>query len=129
MTRRPVNRLASKDTRGARGSTAPCYVGTGNGPRDLGRAAERYLKPIATIDFDTAHYDRDADVLYLSVGDPSRAVDFDESPEGHALRYDENGDLIGITIVGARKLVDEHRDIHVEAPFTLRADALAQVIG
>jgi uncharacterized protein YuzE len=83
---------------------------------------------VATIDFDTAHYDRDADVLYLSVGDPTRAVDFDETAEGHALRYDEHGDLIGITIVGARKLVDEHRDVHIQAPVTLSADVLAQIV-
>jgi hypothetical protein len=53
---------------------------------------------------------------------------FDETPEGHALRYDADGDVVGITIVGARKLVDEHRDIHVQAPVTLPADAPAQVI-
>jgi len=68
-------------------------------------------------------------VLYLSVGDPACAVDLDETTEGHALRYDETGDLIGITIVGARKLVDEHRDVHVQAPVTLPADSLAQIIG
>ena len=62
-------------------------------------------------DFDTAHYDREADALYLSVGDPARAVDFDETPEGHALRYDKHGELNGVTIVGARRLVDEHRGI------------------
>jgi uncharacterized protein YuzE len=87
------------------------------------------MNTIATIDFDTAHYDRDADVLYLSVGDPARAVDFDETPEGHALRYDASGDLIGIAIVGARKLVDEHRDVHVQVPVTLPADTLGQVIN
>jgi len=87
------------------------------------------MSTIATIDFDTAHYDRDADVLYLSVGDPARAVDFDETPEGHALRYDADGDLIGITIVGARKRVDEHRDVHVQVPITLPADTLGQVIN
>lgn len=62
-------------------------------------------------DFDTTHYDRDPDVLYLSVGDPARAVDFDESPEGHALRYDKHGDLIGVTIVGARRFGNEDRDV------------------
>ncbi len=55
---------------------------------------------MSPIDFDTVHYDPDADVLYLSIGGPERAVDFEESPEGHALRYDEDGDLVGITIVG-----------------------------
>jgi uncharacterized protein YuzE len=49
--------------------------------------------------FDRVQYDPEADVLYLHVGDPSRAVDFDESPEGHALRYDSDGKLAGITIV------------------------------
>ena len=35
--------------------------------------------------FDHVDYDADADVLYLHVGDPANATDFDESPEGHAL--------------------------------------------
>jgi uncharacterized protein YuzE len=66
---------------------------------------------MSRIDFDSVHYDPGGDVLYLSIGDPERAVDFEESPEGHALRYDEHGDLVGITIVGARRIVDEHREI------------------
>ena len=37
---------------------------------------------MSRIDFDTALYDPDADVLYLSIGDPERAVAFEESPEG-----------------------------------------------
>jgi hypothetical protein len=28
--------------------------------------------------------DADGDVLYLAASDPERAVDFDETPEGHA---------------------------------------------
>ena len=40
---------------------------------------------IADIKFDRVEYDAAADVLYLHVGDPSRAVDYDETPEGHAL--------------------------------------------
>ena len=39
-------------------------------------------------------YDGDADVLYLHVGDPAAAVEFEESPEGHALRYDAGGHLV-----------------------------------
>jgi uncharacterized protein YuzE len=46
---------------------------------------------IADITFDRVSYDRDADVLYLHVGDPTGAADFDESPEGHALRFDHDG--------------------------------------
>ena len=54
---------------------------------------------IGSATFDNVFYDQDVDVLYLHVGDPSTAVDFDESPEGHALRFDVEGRLVGVTIV------------------------------
>jgi uncharacterized protein YuzE len=56
--------------------------------------------------FDRVRYDHDADVLYLSQGDPARAVDFDETPEGHAVSFDENGDLVSLTMIDIRKLLD-----------------------
>lgn len=58
---------------------------------------------IGDITFDRVGYDAEADVLYLHVGDPSAAVDFDEIPEGHALRFDGDGDgnVVGITLVRA----------------------------
>jgi YD repeat-containing protein len=83
---------------------------------------------IAAIEFDRIDYDRDADVLYLSSGDPQNAIDFDESPDGHALRYDGDGRLVGLTIVGARRLADAGRDVRVQAPVTLTADALASIV-
>jgi uncharacterized protein YuzE len=57
--------------------------------------------------FDRVRYDAEGDVLYLHVGDPSSAVDFDESPEGHALRFDAERRLVGLTIVNARWLLDQ----------------------
>lgn len=57
------------------------------------------------IEFDRARYDRDADVLYLAAGNPARARDFDGTPEGHHVRYDEHGRLIGVTFVGAADLL------------------------
>jgi YD repeat-containing protein len=48
---------------------------------------------IGTTTFDRGSYDRGADVLYLSVGDPSTTARFEESAEGHALRYDDEGRL------------------------------------
>ncbi len=57
--------------------------------------------------FDRVRYDHDADVLYLSQGDPARAVDFDETPGGHAVSFDENGDLVGLTVIDVGKLLDE----------------------
>jgi len=35
------------------------------------------------------------------------AVDFDETPGGHAVSFDENGDLVGLTLVDIGKLLDE----------------------
>ena len=61
-------------------------------------------------------------------GDPANAVDFDESPDGHALRYDADGRLVGITIVGARRLADAREDVRVQAPVTLSADTLAAIV-
>ena len=56
--------------------------------------------------FDQVRYDSDADTLYLHVGEPGQAVDFNESPEGHALRFDEDGELIGLTIVNAKRILN-----------------------
>ena len=47
----------------------------------------------------------DADVLYLSIGDPARAADWDETPEGRAVRFDGNGNLCGLTLIGVRQML------------------------
>lgn len=57
--------------------------------------------------FDRAHYDPGADVLYLSQGGLERAADFDETPDGHAVSFDESGNLIGLTLIGVHRLVAE----------------------
>jgi uncharacterized protein YuzE len=71
---------------------------------------------IADITFDRVEYDSDADVLYLHVGDPSTAVDFDETPEGHALRFDVEGRLVGITLVRPKRLLDESGRLRITLP-------------
>ena len=76
---------------------------------------------VGTITFDRVSYDREADVLYLSAGDPALAVGFDESREGHALRYDADGKLVGLTIVNARRLLEQDGGIVVTPP-QLRVD-------
>lgn len=58
--------------------------------------------------FDRTHYDRDADVLYLSRG-AIRAAGWEETPDGHAIRYDKSGHLIGLTLVDVRRLIEEAR--------------------
>jgi uncharacterized protein YuzE len=71
---------------------------------------------IADITFDRVEYDSDADVLYLHVGDPSTAVDFDETPEGHALRFDTEGNLVGITLVRPKHLLDQSGGLRITLP-------------
>lgn len=60
--------------------------------------------------FDRADYDADGDVLYLARGESSEAADAALTPEGHGVRYDDDGKVIGVTIVNARWLLE--RDGH-----------------
>lgn len=71
---------------------------------------------IAGIEFHRVVYDREADVLYLHVGDPGSAVDWDESEEGHALRYGPDGAIVGITIVNARRILEEDGEVVITLP-------------
>jgi uncharacterized protein YuzE len=70
---------------------------------------------IGDTTFDHIEYDRDADVLYLSVGDPQPASHTYGTPEGHAVRYDADGAIVGITIVNARHLLD-HEELVITVP-------------
>lgn len=85
---------------------------------------------IGNTTFDRVDYDAEADVLYLHVGDPARAVDFDESPEGHALRYDVDGKLVGITLVNAKGLLDQATPITITIPeqVTIDPETLAPAV-
>lgn len=71
---------------------------------------------IGGIQFDNVLYDADGDVLYLHVGDPRTAVEFDTSPEGHHLRWDGQGQLVGITLLNARWLLEQEGKITVTLP-------------
>ena len=75
--------------------------------------------------FDRVDYDAGADVLYLHVGSPDQAVDFSESPEGHALRYAPDGQLVGITIVNAKHLLDGSNPIVITIPERVTIDPAA----
>lgn len=77
---------------------------------------------IGRTTFDRISYDRDADVLYLHVGDPRTAVDFDATPEGYALRYDAAGRLVGLTIVNAKQVLDERGRIDITIPERISVD-------
>jgi uncharacterized protein YuzE len=90
------------------------------GARNVQNGVRKETSPltvtIAGIEFDSVVYDSEGDILYLHVGDPSTAVDFDASPEGHHLRYGSDGQLVGITIVNARSLLFQEGKITVALP-------------
>jgi uncharacterized protein YuzE len=59
----------------------------------------KILEKPAAINWD---YDEEADVLYLSVGEPQPALGIDIG-EGTVLRYDETrNEVIGVTLVGLK---------------------------
>jgi uncharacterized protein YuzE len=66
--------------------------------------------------FDRVRYDADGDVLYLHRADPSDAVEFDASPKGHALRFSAAGELIAVTIVNARWLLEHEGEVKITIP-------------
>jgi uncharacterized protein YuzE len=78
---------------------------------------------IANTAFDRVRYDGGADVLYLSVGDPEDAIDFDESPEGHHLRFGGDGRLVGVTIVRPRWLLDNEGQVVITIPERVAVDS------
>jgi uncharacterized protein YuzE len=78
------------------------------------------------LEFDHVVYDEKADVLYLSVGEPAEAARQEATPEGHVVRYDEDGNVIGITLVNAKWLVE--RDGKIEVTVHVDADELAPAL-
>lgn len=81
--------------------------------------------------FDPVRYDVDADVLYLDIGAPARAVEFEESPEGHALRLDGERRLVGVTIVNVRWLLDHDGALAISLPERVEVgrDALGDALA
>ena len=60
------------------------------------------LKILQASDHANWDYDNEADVLYLSVGEPRPAVGVDIG-DGVVLRYDEETrEVIGLTVIGLR---------------------------
>lgn len=85
----------------------------------------------AGITFDRVDYDREVDVLYLHVGDPSTAVDFDESPEGHHVRFDKDGNLVGVTLLHPKSILQQDGKITITIPERVEVgpDALDGVLA
>jgi uncharacterized protein YuzE len=66
--------------------------------------------------FDHVNFDRQADVLYLSIGPPRRAIG-ETTPEGHVVLLDEEtGELCGLTIIGIQRIVNGEMPDDVTVP-------------
>ena len=73
--------------------------------------------------FDRANYDADGDVLYLARGESNEAADAALTPEGHGVRYGDDGQVIGVTIINARRLLDRDGHLTITLPHEVRVDA------
>jgi len=79
---------------------------------------------IGRYEFDHVSYDSSGDVLYLHRGEPVPAADTFGTPEGHAVRFDADGDVIGITVVNAKWLVERDGQITITIPERIETSAL-----
>ena len=78
---------------------------------------------IGPVTFDHADYDADSDVLYLHVDEPQDA-EGEETPEGHVLRYAPGTqNIVGLTVLGARRLLDRDGNLTVTIPEPIEASA------
>lgn len=76
---------------------------------------------LGDLEFDNVVYDTDGDVLYLSRGRPAPAKVTIPSLEGHAVRFSETGEIIGITVVGAKWWADRDGRVTVSMPESVSA--------
>jgi hypothetical protein len=76
---------------------------------------------IVTIDdptFRHVDYDAAADALRIYKDDPSTAVGFDTTPEGHVLWFNAAGELVGVTLIRSRRFLDRDGKLEVVLPLT-----------
>ena len=71
---------------------------------------------LGDVAIDRYSYYAAGDVLYLTAGPPRPAADDDDSLERHTIFFDAHGDVIGLTVIGAR----EHLDLDGTLNVTLR---------
>jgi uncharacterized protein YuzE len=71
---------------------------------------------IAGIPFDHHHYDERGDVLYLNAGEPQPSARSLETPDGHAIHYDVDGAVIGITLLNVRRALERDGGLTLTLP-------------
>jgi uncharacterized protein YuzE len=73
--------------------------------------------------FERANYDADGDVLYLTRGESNVAADAVLTPEGHGVRYGPDGEVIGVTLINARWLLEHDGHLTITVPHSVRVEA------
>ena len=68
------------------------------------------------IEFDQHRYDAQGDILYLSIGEPHSSAETDATPEGHAVDFDDEGNVIGMIIVNLRFLTERDGELRITWP-------------
>jgi uncharacterized protein YuzE len=91
---------------------------------------ETMIVTIGSMTFDNASYDDRGDVLYLHTGEPQAAADSEATPEGHVLRLDDRGEVIGVTIINAKWLLQRDHAINITVPehVVVSPDALSEAL-
>jgi hypothetical protein len=74
-------------------------------------------------------YDSGAGIIHLQVNAAASDVHVERCREGHQLRFDEHGNLVGLTLVGARKLVAGGEPLVITATERIELDAAALAAG
>jgi len=78
---------------------------------------------IGNYEFDDVVYDAEGDVLYLHRGAPVPAAETFGTPEGHAVKFDAAGEVIGLTLVNAKWLVEQNGQITITIPERIQTAA------
>lgn len=72
---------------------------------------------IAGTSFQHHNYDERGDVLYLSIaGYASPPASAYATPEGHGIEYDSSGNVIAMTLVNVRWLLDREGELTITWP-------------
>lgn len=72
---------------------------------------------IAGIEFPNHGYDERGDVLYVDVeGYQWPSHDAYASPEGHGIEWDDKGQVVAMTLVNVRRLIDRDGELRITWP-------------
>lgn len=77
---------------------------------------------VGRYEFDHFAYDRRGDVLYLARRLENPAADTFGTHEGHAVRLDKDGEVVGITIVNAKWLLERDGEVKVTVLSLMETD-------